>query len=51
MKNSFYSEKWRSIYDVGEWATEFEDKATCDKCGSELAQLDRACHSDEGGEG
>ena len=51
MKNSFYCEKCHSIYEVGEWATQYEDKAVCDKCSGELAQLDKAGHSDEGGEG
>lgn len=50
MTNSFYSEMCHSIYDIGEWATEYEDKAVCDKCGCKLAQLDREGHSDEGGE-
>ncbi len=51
MKDSFYCEKCHTIYDVGEWATEHEDKAVCDNCGGELAQRDKAGHSDEGGEG
>ena len=51
MKNSFYCETCHFKYDVGEWATEHEDQAVCDKCAGELAQLDRAGHSDEGGEG
>jgi rRNA maturation endonuclease Nob1 len=50
MKNSFYCEACHSIYDVGEWATQYEDKAVCAQCGGELAQLDKAGHSGEGGE-
>ena len=48
MKRSFYCENCHSIYE-GDWATELEDKALCDKCGGELDELDIEGHSDEGG--
>lgn len=48
VKNYFYCEKCKMKYE-GDWATEHENKAVCDKCGGELAEIEGL--ADEGGEG
>ena len=48
MKKTFYCVRCHLVYEESDCTS--EDEAVCDKCGGELAVLDKDIDFDEGGE-
>ena len=48
MKKIFYCVRCHLVYEEGDVAT--EDELVCDKCGGELAELNKDTDFDQGGE-
>lgn len=48
MEKTFYCVRCHLVYEKGDLAN--EDEVVCDKCGGELAELEKHTEFDEGGE-